>query len=229
MNNIPLIIPTYNQPTYLKNLILWWRWYNKGDVYIVDNDSSNPDLLDFYRTTDAKVIMTNKNEAWKNLEDALKLIDAEYFVISPADIMPHPSVPPNFLQIWKHMIDEYDYHHVGFQLRISDTTMDNHMIEQNELQFWDESRKLLIPYKGTDYTAYKAPVDSTFALYKTWEPSPMRPEWWDNSLRMFEAFHLPWHLETVNKEMDYYFKTCKKAVTYVHDTGVNYYHPKEYE
>ena len=66
-NNIPLIIPVYNQLTYTKNLINWWRWYhtneNKNPIFIVDNNSNYKPLLDFYDScNDAKVYKYTKNE-----------------------------------------------------------------------------------------------------------------------------------------------------------------------
>jgi hypothetical protein len=41
MKNVPLIIPVFNQVTYLRNLILWWRWYNpQSRIFVVDNGSN---------------------------------------------------------------------------------------------------------------------------------------------------------------------------------------------
>jgi len=144
--------------------------------------------------------------------------------------MPHPSVPHDFLSVLRHCIDNVGYHHVGFCLKIDDLPdyIENKAsILKNEAYFWREA--VTITYGTRNYKAYRAPIDTTFALYKsgTGWTKPMPPEWWNNSLRIFEAFHLPWYLDpkAINDEMDFFFKTAKGPISIqgkIHELFTNY-------
>ena len=101
----PLIIPNFNQLTYLKNLINWWRWYSNDPIYIIDNGSYYPPLIEYYKTCDAKVINYKENSAHKNLMDFCSDLKSEYYCISDPDIMPHPGTPFDFLEIYKYCLD----------------------------------------------------------------------------------------------------------------------------
>jgi len=147
--------------------------------------------------------------------------------------MPYPSVPTNFLDIFRHCIDVLGYHHVGFCLKINDLPEyieNKEDIMKNESSFWKET--VSVSFEGKDYKGYKSAIDTTFALYKSsqgWE-TPMCDEWWNNALRMFEAFHLAWYIDprNVNEEMDFYFNTAKSP-RYGKPMGViNTYRPYVY-
>jgi len=98
--NIPLLIPSFNQLTYLQNLINWFRFFYKNDIWILDNASSYPPLLEYLSYIDGKdntqVIRFKYNEGRINLKH---IIDEqiskkyEYYVISDPDIMPYRKLP----------------------------------------------------------------------------------------------------------------------------------------
>lgn len=234
---IPIIILNYNQLAYLKNLIWWWKWYYpKNPIYIVDSNSDYEPLLEYYENNkvEFQTIYHKKNMLWENLATTVKQMEYDYYFIAPADMMPHPNTPPNFLEIMQYCIDEVGYHHVGFTLNVHDLP---HFIENEEEILDNENRFSEVPvtieHKESSWPAYKAPVDATLALYKKsdgWS-HPMEPEKWDNSLRIFEAFHLPWyqHPDYVNEEMDNYYKTCKKNKENKVSEGWNHYRPKQYD
>ena len=235
MKNIPLIILSYNQPTYLKNLINWWKFYNpENEIIIVDNASTYLPLLEFYKNPGEGITIlhyTENNCRW-NLKKALEAIKCDYYVVSDCDIMPCPDTPPNFLEIFKYCIDRLGYHHVGFCLKIDDLPdfIDNKPeILANETGFWNN--KTTIEFKGKEYTGYRAPIDTTLAMYKKsdgWE-NPMPVKKWDSSLRIFNSYHLAWYLspDGINEEMYNYFKTARYRIPGVSSTGVNNYRPKK--
>lgn len=239
--NIPLLIPCFNQLTYLRNLINWFRFYSQSDIYILDNASSYPPLLQYFSCIhgqdNVQVVRFERNEGSDNLRN---LIDGriskayEYYIISDPDVMPHPSVPVDFLDVFRHCIDNLGYHHVGFSLKIDDLPeyIENKALILNaEAPYWRKT--ITIRYGGRNYSAYEAPIDTTFALYKAdegWE-KPLRPEW-HNSLRIFEAFHLPWYIDPqrINDEMDFYFKTARGPISMsgkAYDLYANY-RPSKY-
>lgn len=244
MKDIILIIPNYNQVTYLINLINWWKWYYPDNlIFVVDNGSTNPHLLKFYEDrhgNDSRFFgleMYEENNCTKNLSDFIYKFSRlhEYYVISDPDIMPLPNTPPNFLEIFKHCIDHYGYDHVGFGLKTDDIP---DWFEGRANMLHDEQSLLHSPvkieYGGKEYTGYRAPIDTTFALYKTknggWQ-NPMPSGKWSNSLRLFQAYHLPWYLspDHLNEEMKYYFETAKYRIPGKTSTGVNNYRPYKYK
>lgn len=254
-NKTPLIIPNYNQLTYLKNIINWWNWYNPGHpVFIIDNGSDfNSPLGSYYGTLDANYtrldsyinygILPNEgvycfynkeNDCASNLK---KFIDTciigkyDYYCISDPDIMIHPNTPPNFLEVFKDLIDEKGYHHVGFNLITNDLPnwLENKAnIVQNESELLSNKKEEYMGFPG-----YKAPIDTTFAMYTTknsgWH-SPMDGESWSNSLRIFNAFHLGWYInpDFVNPEMDNYFKTSTQHIPGQPSAGRNNNRPNKY-
>lgn len=241
MKNIPIIIPVFNQLTYLKNLINWWRWYQpENKIYIVDNGSTYKPLIDFYDTllSDESIVVykTGQNNFIPNLQNFLKThigTGYDYYVISDPDIMPHPNTPPNFLEVFKTAIDNHKYHRAGFNLITSDLPPylnEREMIIGNEAELLKDREALT--YGG--HMGYKAPIDTTFCLYKTenggWK-APMDGADWGNCLRLFSAFHLMWYVDenNINEELEYYFTHAKYRVPGEPSAGKNNNRPKQYQ
>lgn len=232
--NIPLIIPNYNLLTYLKNFIIWWRWYNADSpIYVVDNGSNYEPLLNWYNANPENVIIVRypENTFIPNLTDFLRTHPFPYYVISDPDLMPHPNTPPNFLQVWKDAIDKHGYHRSGFDILASEIPA------WNNKQGWiqgDENAIHTQEVQIGEHTGYKCAIDTTTALYKSanggWA-APMNSRDWGNCLRIFNAYHLPWHLhpEHINAEMDNYFKTAKYRVIGQPSAGMNNSRPQQYE
>lgn len=236
--NTPLIVPVFNQLTYLKNILNWWKWYAPNQpVYIVDNNSDYGPLLEFYVNMKYENVYLGsfgENECSKNIR---RTIDGEiqgkydYYCLSDPDISIHPSTPPNFLEIWKDYIDNKGYHHVGFNL-ITEGLPE--WLHDREMKIRNEKEFLQNPVETSHgFIGYRAPIDTTFAMYTTknsgWH-SPMNGQDWGNSLRIFESFHLGWyqHPDYVNPEMDHYYRTAKYRVPGEPSAGKNNNKPAQY-
>ncbi len=238
MKGIPIIIPSYNQLTYLRNLINWWHfYYPENEIIILDNGSDYGPLLQYYKdfdtTISATIIMYSENICAKNLKEFIETSikgKYDYYVISDPDIMPHPNTPPNFLEIWKGFIDK-GYHRVGFNL-ITDNLPN--WLNEKEMIVGNENELLRNPVEEYNrHIGFLAPIDTTFAMYSTknsgWS-SPMNSRDWSNSLRIFDAFHLGWyqHTDYVNPEMDHYYRTAKYRVPGEASAGKNNNRPKKF-
>ena len=246
MKNIPIIIPVFNQLTYLRNIINWWKWYcPENPIYIMDNGSTNEELISNYNhktfefISGAKVFRYRENSFITNLTDLVKNVvemEYEYYVISDPDIMPHPNTPVNFLEIWKEAMERMHLHRIGFgsiTKDLPDTLNEKAMIVGNEAELLAGKDFELI-VDGIPRKGYKAPIDTTFCLYKTqnggWS-APMNGKDWGNCVRMFEAFHLGWYIdgEKLNDEMKFYFETSKYRVPGEPSAGSNNNRPKQYQ
>ena len=251
-DEIPLIIPNFNQMVYTINLVNWWNYYtNNAPVFIVDNKSTYKPLLIFYKNvkniwSNVEVIRYRVNNCGKNLTNLIRnKINPhyKYYCISNPDIMPHPTTPENFLDIFKHCIEKYEYHRVGFALRINDLPdyiTNTQLILKRQSDFYDKRKRVYVEYGDKNYKGHKAPIDLTFAMYSSenggWIfPYNSRTKW-NNALRLFTAYHLEWYIDpnTRSEETDYYYKTAtqreEKYITGIKVKGVNSYRPnKKYE
>lgn len=236
---IPLIIPNFNQLTWLMQLILWWNYNTKNQpVIILDNCSTYPPLIDFYKNHSFKnvtLVRCKENNCGNNLRKYIsdKIVGKyEYYCISNPDILPHPATPEFFLDILRTCIDRYKYHHAGFKLIINDLPgfIDNkNTILNQERKFWD--RQVMITHNNINYKAFIAPIDLTFCMFTTKNSGwhyPMDRTEWNNSIRILDAFHLGWyvHPNTAIEEPKFYFKTCLRKATTKHVKGVNNYKPQ---
>jgi hypothetical protein len=237
VKNIPIIIPVFNQLTYLQNLINWWKWYYpENPIFIVDNRSTYAPLLEFYKDVKVEVHIYPENKFIPNMTDFIKRFingKYEFYVISDPDIMPHPATPPNFLEIWKNYIETHKFHRVGFNLITKDLPL---FLNEREMIIGNESELLrgkeAVAFGG--FTGYKAPIDTTFCLYSTknggWS-APMNGKDWGNCLRLFEAFHLGWYIDGdhLNDEMKFYFETSKYRIPGQPSAGSNNNRPKQFQ
>lgn len=237
IETIPLIIPNYNQLSYLKNLINQFHFYYPNNpIIIVDNGSTYEPLLKYYDSLNVSMnifrVQYPENDFANNLKHYLSLEHSwEYYLISDPDISIPPTTPPNFLEYFKAAIDS-GFHHAGFGLKTDDIPA------WNPKAGWiqgDEKALLSTPWSChfgnlPEVIGYKAPIDTTFALYKRsnggWT-CPMSGEAWSNSARIFEAIHLTWYLhkDYLNEEMTNYFNTVKKRELGKPTAGQNHYNP----
>lgn len=246
IKDIPIIIPNFNQLTYLRNLINQIRFYYPDNpIVIIDNGSNYQPLIDYYNLILDNPVHNEKqfsvhwgegNDFVKNLSEYLQDIKPEYYVITDPDLSIPPSTPPNFLEIFKTAIDVYGFHHAGFGLITDDIPRWNPKagwIQGDEKALL--TNKAIIHYNEDGYTCsvegYRAPIDTTFALYKRdnggWQ-SPMSGEAWGNCIRLFGVHHLPWYLkkDNLNPEMQNYFATCNRFEPGQVSSGKNNYRPE---
>jgi hypothetical protein len=239
VTQIPLVILNFNQLTYLRNLVNWWRWYAPdNEIYVLDNASTYEPLLEYYeREPGLNVRRCAENACADNLRVFLdEVIHPRYqhYVVSDADVCPHPATPMDFLGVLRHAVEQEGYHHAGLALIIDDLpawSIDRENTLRNEGQA--RTKPVKVKYDGREIAGHKAPIDTTFCLFKTanggWY-APMKPKDWNNSLRVFEAFHLPWYLDAdhINAEMDHYFRTAKHRDHGPVSAGKNNYRPAQY-
>lgn len=233
MKDICFIITNFNQLYFLKNLVAQLKWYYpENRIYVVDNGSTLPELRQYYfECKDITAYTYPENDFVGNLSSFIAHeITNEYYVITDPDLSIPPHTPPYFLEVFKAAIEQ-GFHHAGFGLKTDDIPKWNPKAgwiqgdEKNLLQ-----TKQVVEYNGEKFEGYKAPIDTTFALYKRsnggWT-APMTGEAWNNSIRLFEIYHLTWYLhkDYLNKEMQNYFDTVLKRDNTKPSAGRNHYQP----
>ena len=209
--DIPIIINNFNRLTYLKSLInsLTSRGYH--NIYILDNQSTYPPLLEYYQTCPYHVILLDKNLGYKALwiSDVFKQFKDSYYVYTDSDMEISEECPDDFMQHFLNVLHQYPLSQkVGFGLRIDDLPdyFDNKQkVIAHETRFWQHPVVTEL---------YKAEIDTTFALY--------RPYCKGVANRYSEVYrtgapylirHLPWYVnsENMSEEEQYYVNNITQS------------------
>ena len=209
--DIPIIINNFNRLTYLKSLInsLTSRGYH--NIYILDNQSTYPPLLEYYQTCPYHVILLDKNLGYKALwiSDVFKQFKDSYYVYTDSDMEISEECPDDFMQHFLNVLHQYPLSQkVGFGLRIDDLPdyfENKQKVIAHETRFWQHPVVTEL---------YKAEIDTTFALY--------RPYCKGVANRYSEVYrtgapylirHLPWYVnsENMSEEEQYYVNNITQS------------------
>lgn len=202
--DIPIIINNYNRLDYLKKLIesLQSRGYN--NLHIIDNNSTYPPLLEFYKNIDVNVIYLGKNWGFRAIWESgvVKQFWNSYYVYTDPDLELPQNCPDDFMDYFLKILNRYPKcFKVGFGLKIDDLPncfKNKEQVITHERKFWANEIE-----KGL----YYAPIDTTFALYRPFTGTST------NSKKMnirtgfpYVIKHLPWYIDSDNlsKEESYY-------------------------
>jgi hypothetical protein len=205
---IPIIINNFNRLDTMKKLIGSLEKRGYTNIYIIDNLSTYPPLLEYYITCRYPVFRLNQNVGMNALwmrDDIYKRFRNDYFVYTDSDVVPIEECPDDFLQFFLKTLKKYKLaQKVGFSLKIDDIP-DCYAMKE-EVLFYE---KHLFDYKR-DELLYWAPIDTTFALYR---PRGKRKHA-NNNIEMYRtaypymARHLPWYIDSKNpdEENRYFFE-----------------------
>lgn len=205
---IPIFINARDLFEPFVRLVHWLLDAGYTQVYILDNDSSYPPLLDFYQRMrkDIQVVPLGENVGHTALWDR-KILERFNvngpFVYSDPDIVPIAECPPHVLEFFWEVLRAFpEKTKVGFGLRIDDLP-DHYKFKRKvitwESQFWNTK---LTP------KLYEAPIDTTFALYRPgsgYDLSGIRSGF------PYLARHAPWYenLDTPSEDHAYYVRHAK--------------------
>lgn len=218
--SIPILIISFNQLLYLKQLIDFLKNHNYNNIIIIDNNSTYEPLLNYFE--EIKTIVTihrlEKNYGhlvfWK-VEELFKIYSNGYYVITDADINPIIEGPDDFLLYFKKILDKnFQVTKVGFSLKIDDIPDSNwskEKIVKWESKFWK---------KRTKNGNFIADIDTTFALY--------RPKYNLNSKNFmkairtdfpYQAKHGGWYIDYKNQteEQNFYLLSCNHSSSWRFD------------
>jgi hypothetical protein len=207
--NIPIIINNFNRLTYLKLLIesLTTRGYNS--IYIIDNASTYPPLLSYYKVCPYKVFRLSENIGYLSLwkTKIYKQFQKKYFVYTDSDLLIHRDCPNNFIEHFYAIMQRHkNAQKVGFGLAIDDLP-DSYNSKREviawEQQFWQNEVE-----KGVFFAA----IDTTFALYRPFVKGPAN--FLVETFRTgypYVMHHLPWYVNStsLSEEDVYYIKNIE--------------------
>jgi hypothetical protein len=197
---IPIIINNFNRLGMMIKLIDSLEQRGYLNIHILDNMSTYPPLLEFYKSCKYPVYYLNKNMGMNALwgSGIYKKFRNNFFVYTDPDIVPVEECPEDFLLFFHQCLKKYKFaRKIGFSLRIDDIPDCNIL------------RDLVIRCEGHFFTdfkqgdmLYRAPIDTTFALYR---PFGKRRHA-NNNIEMYRtaypymARHLPWYIDSMNPD-----------------------------
>jgi hypothetical protein len=196
---IPIIINNYNRLGMLKRLIESLEKRGYTNLYIIDNNSSYPPLIEYYKSCVYPVFRLDKNIGEKSLwiTGIYKKFRNNYFVYTDPDVVPVDECPDDFLLFFLETMQKHKLaRKVGFSLKLDDIPEYNMIrkeIMQYEGHFYDYPRGNLL---------YRAPIDTTFALYRPWG----KVKHANNCIEIYRtafpymALHLPWYINSVSPD-----------------------------
>ncbi len=214
--DIPIIINNFNRFDTLKRLIASLEERGYHNIVIIDNNSSNPALIDYYNTCGYKIYRFDKNlgsaALWQS--EVFREYRRNYFVYTDPDMVPVDECPDDFMNFFLNVLRRHKLaQKVGFSLKIDDLP-DHYLHKQHVLDYESQFYRYLIK----EELLYRAPVATTFALYR---PRAVKKHA-NNYIEMYRtahpymALHLPWYQDSLNPDEDerYYLEHLEKGYWY---------------
>ena len=194
---VPVVINSYNQFTYLKNLVEKFIENKFSNIYIIDQCSTFPPLCDFLSTVNKAYpqvfpIYVEKNHGprWFVEQSVYHMFAAECFIYSDPDIM-FDKLADDFVFHLLQLSHKYQVAKVGAALSLNDLNDSNLLVNGQsysvmewESQFWENS---------VEKDVYAAPVDTTLHLFNK---QYYLPNSFFKAIRVggvgYEVQHVPW-------------------------------------
>lgn len=212
--SIPVIIISYNRLSDLEELVSFLLNRQHKNIVIVDNNSSYPPLLDYYKKIEDRVAIKRLDDNTGHLVFWLKKelfneYASGYYIVTDSDIIPNNNLPADYI---KQMLDVLDKHKditkVGFALRIDD--IPDTFTEKQKVVDWES----VCWENEIAKDMYSANIDTTFALY-----APRYKYLYDTfykAIRMggnFSAKHRGWYIDSKNQTEEelFYYKTANAS------------------
>jgi hypothetical protein len=185
----------------------WLRNVGMNNITVIDNDSTYPPLLDFYSKRTVSVLKSKSNAGpWTFWQKGMYKGMNRRYVVSDADLVPAPGCPDNLVEKMMEVFDRYypNCHKVGPGIRI-DNLPDHYEKKEAVLKHESCHFEKLMP----EGDAYRASIDTTFALYEAMEDfaSPRDPDHYHYRLATpYVVEHVPWYENSAipNDELKFY-------------------------
>jgi hypothetical protein len=211
--NVPIIINNFNRLSYLKRQIDWLENAGYKNIYIIDNQSTYPPLLEYYKKLSYTIFRLDRNFGYRALFDTHIMLNFinDYYVYTDSDILPIRDCPVDVLRQMKDLLSKYpNIGKIGFGLIIDDLP-DNYILKQKVVDY--ESKYWLSKINDEVYDAL---VDTTFALYRP----GVKGDWQVKAYRTsypYLAHHLPWYensSQPSDEELYYIAKSNANSLWY---------------
>lgn len=212
--DIPIIINNYNRLTTLLALIdaLVTRGYTQ--IFIIDNASTYPPLLEYYNRCPFTVFRLKENLGFKALwlSHLRKRFCSDYYIYTDSDVVPATFCPKDFIDhLFRELKQRRFAYKIGLSLRIDnlpDAYRHKEKVIAWERRFFE---------KPVGERLFRAPIDTTFALYRP-RVGLSRSRFAEvyRTAFPYQAEHLPWYVDSdhLSDEEQYYVSQCRQITAW---------------
>lgn len=169
-DDIPIVIPTFNTPTYLSSMISQLEDRGWTNIIICDNGSTYPPMLDLLDELSNRydVVLWGENKGPRIYTEDKDICSRmpKYFILTDPDLLFNEDMPANALSKMKRIVDMYGVSKVGLAIDIDSPEERDRFFNAPQVDAWERnywSRKLDSAPEIDDL--YAAPIDTTFSLY----------------------------------------------------------------
>lgn len=222
-SDMPVYIPTFNNPTYVKAMIRQLSEWNIRNIMLVDNGSTYGEMLRLLDHFERKqrVIRLSHNFGPRHLvvdEESYNVLP-ELFCVTDPDLHFNPGMPQDFMVTLISLTNIFSVGKAGLALDLSDKHLmktekfevagKHYFIWEWEEKFWSEK----VGKTEAGDPIFRADVDTTFAVYN--KRFYRRDKFFD-AVRIggkYTCKHLPWYRNNglPLKEEQYYKQTQKHS------------------
>lgn len=208
---VPIIINNFNRLDSLTKLIASLENRGYRNIYIIDNASTYPPLLEYYDTCGYTVFRLSQNVGYKAIwqTDIYDRFKRSYYVYTDSDVLLDSQCPDDFMDYFISILEKYRLaQKVGFGIRIDDIPdhyKNKESVIAHETPFW---------LQQVEDSLYSAPIDTTFSLYRPFCAGPAND--FQKTFRTgfpYVIQHLPWYVDSSNmsEEETYYVSHLKQS------------------
>jgi hypothetical protein len=220
MKNVPILIISFNNPTYTTMMVNQLLHMGCTNIIIYDNMSSSNGMLECLNglsvINGVKVQRLEKNYGPRVFtRDEIFVSLPDIFVVTDPDLEFNNDLPYSFLDDLLEATERYKVGKAGFAISIDDRIKmrnDPFDINGKKLKIWEWEEQFWankVGYLGFDNPVYGAEIDTTFALYN--KKYFDRDDFY-KAVRVggcFACRHLPWYTTELppKEELLAYLKT----------------------
>lgn len=225
-NRIPILLPTFNNPTYLSKMITQLTHIQGISIFVLDNRSEYPPMVrllkDLAKNRSAVVVSFRENVGPHFIFKSKDLYEMlpKYFIYTDPDLLLNANLPDDFLLKLIQVSEKFSCGKTGFALDLSDSEKfkrdkffagtKTETIFKWESKFWKNKLD-----NNLGLVLYDAPIDTTFALYN--KKFFQKDDFFYDAIRVaghFTAKHLPWYESSIvpAEEVEFYQNSAKFSV-----------------
>lgn len=196
--NFTVVINNRDRLSTTKKLVEDLLERNTKSIWIIDNDSGYPPLLDWYNLISNEVRIIRQHNAGHSAlfsTGIIKEIKEDWCFYTDSDIELNPKMPHDYQEQMLNLALKYNIEKIGLAININDIP-DHYKFKRqvvvNEKRWWENK---------VEDDVYAADTDTTFCLTKKADQF--------KSLRIagdFTCRHIPWYVDLKNltEEEEYY-------------------------
>lgn len=213
---IPIVILNRDRLIPLQQQVESLKSKGYHNITIIDNQSTYPPLLEWYKESKLDVFYNNVTEnSCHAFRDLVHLrhpkfleITSQWYVFNDSDIIPLDTVPDNFINDLIDYAKRHNKTKVGMSIKIDDIDLNyplNAWVHSYESSYWTNG------IIDGDVELYPHPIDTTFAVHA---PHTI-PTWSNDTLRVGVPYivkHAPFYYDPNNLPADekYYLEHMNK-------------------